>query len=77
MLKGSRKSSGEYNPIYEELKTKAIVNLWSESNGQIYARRKIEVESVFGHIKGNRSFGRLSLRGLGKVQNEFDIVCLS
>ncbi|MBK5502765.1 hypothetical protein JFU50_29115 [Peribacillus sp. TH14] len=29
-----------YNPIYEELKTKAKVNLWSESNAQIYARRK-------------------------------------
>ncbi|MGE7187084.1 transposase [Peribacillus sp. NPDC006672] len=58
-----------YNPIYEELKTKAKVNLWSESNAQIYARRKIEVENVFGHINGNRSFRRFLLRGLPKVQN--------
>ncbi|MFF2498536.1 transposase [Peribacillus sp. NPDC058075] len=41
---------------------------------RIYARRKIEAESVFGHIKGNRSFRRFSLRGLGKVQTEFGIV---
>ncbi|MGW6666628.1 transposase [Peribacillus sp. Bi134] len=37
---------------------------------QIYARRKIEVESVFGHIKGNRSFRCFSLRDLAKVQTE-------
>ncbi|MFJ7746552.1 transposase [Peribacillus sp. NPDC097295] len=30
-------------PVYEELKAKAKVNLWSESNAQIYARRKIEI----------------------------------
>lgn len=61
------------NPIYEELK----MNLWSESNAQIYARRKIEVESVLGHIKGNRSFRRFSLRGLAKVQTEFGIVAMA
>ena len=65
------------NPVYEELKAKAKVNLWSESNAQIYARRKIEVESVFGHIKGNRSFRRFSLRGLTKVQTEFGIVAMA
>ncbi|MEK3798824.1 transposase [Peribacillus sp. FSL H8-0477] len=49
----------------------------SESNAQIYARRKIEVESVLGHIKGNRSFRRFSLRGLAKVQTEFGIVAMA
>ncbi|SUA95145.1 transposase [Paenibacillus thiaminolyticus] len=43
----------------------------------IYARRKVEVESVFGHIKGNRSFRRFSLRGMEKVHTEFGIVALA
>jgi len=46
---------------------------YREKDEQIYARRKIEVESVFGHIKGNRSFRRFSLRGLEKVNIEFGL----
>src|SRR5690606_19497520 len=34
-------------------------------------------ESVFGHIKGNRSFRRFSLRGLEKVHVEFGIVAMA
>nr|WP_010272834.1 transposase [Paenibacillus senegalensis] len=46
------------------------------------ARRKVEVESVSGHLKGNRSFRRFSLRGLDKVHVdkvfvEFGIVALA
>lgn len=66
-----------YNPVYEELKAKAKTSLWSEPNAQIYGRRKVEVESVFGHIKGNRSFRRFSLRSLPKVQTEFGIVAMA
>jgi hypothetical protein len=40
-------------------------------------RRKVEVESAFGHIKGNRSFRKFSLRGLDKVHVEFGIVALA
>uniref|UniRef100_UPI003709A77C transposase n=1 Tax=Paenibacillus senegalensis TaxID=1465766 RepID=UPI003709A77C len=43
----------------------------------IYARRKVEVENVFGHLKGNRSFRRFSLRGLNKVHVEFGIMALA
>ncbi|WP_395994376.1 transposase [Aeribacillus pallidus] len=32
---------------------------------------------MFGHIKGNRSFRRFSLRGLDKVHVEFGIVALA
>ncbi|WP_453991413.1 transposase [Bacillus nitroreducens] len=32
---------------------------------------------MFGHIKGNRSFRRFSLRGLDKVYVEFGIVALA
>ena len=48
-----------------------------DEKSAIYARRKVEVESVFGHIKGNRSFRRFSLRGPEKVHTEFGIVALA
>ncbi|MBA9087880.1 hypothetical protein FHR92_004373 [Fontibacillus solani] len=47
-----------------------------DAKSAIYVRRKVEVESVFGHIKGNRSFRWFSLRGLGKVHTEFGIMVL-
>ena len=65
------------NTIYEEMKAKAKAALESEDQTAIYARRKTEVESVFGHIKGNRSFRRFSLRGIEKVHVEFGIVALA
>src|SRR5690554_1458833 len=69
--KGNRQV--HWNPIYEELKAKAKRALeCDKKNANIYARRKIEVESVFGHIKGNRCFRRFSLRGLEKVNVELD-----
>ncbi|MGG3644332.1 transposase, partial [Bacillus gobiensis] len=73
--KGNRQV--HWNTIYEEMKAKAKAALECEDNAAIYAQRKVEVESVFGHIKGNRSFRRFSLRGLDKVQVEFGIVALA
>ncbi|NQX59286.1 transposase [Paenibacillus qinlingensis] len=58
-------------------KSKAKKTLEDDEKSAIYARRKIEVESVFGHIKGNRSFRHFSLRGLGKIHMEFGIVALA
>ncbi|BAQ10201.1 transposase [Bacillus sp. OxB-1] len=72
--KGNRQV--HWNPIYEEMKAKAKTALECEDKAGIYARRKIEVESVFGHIKGNRSFRRFHLRGLDKVHVEFGIVAI-
>ncbi|SUA97552.1 transposase [Paenibacillus thiaminolyticus] len=51
--------------------------LEDDEKSVIYARRKVEVESVFGHIKGNRSFRRFSLRGLDKVNVDFGIVTMA
>ena len=51
--------------------------LEDDKDSAIYARRKVEIESVFGHIKGNQSFRRFSLRGLEKVHVEFGIVALA
>ncbi|MNO88245.1 hypothetical protein D3C76_796860 [compost metagenome] len=73
--KGNRQV--HWNTIWEELKAKAKEALEDDEKSAIYARRKVEVESVFGHIKGNRSFRRFSLRGLGKVHTEFGIVALA
>ncbi len=59
------------------MKAKAKTALECEEKAAIYARRKVEVESVFGHVKGNRSFRRFSLRGLDKVHVKFGIVALA
>jgi transposase len=73
--KGNRQV--HWNTIWEELKAKAKEALEDDEKSATYARRKVEVESVFGHIKGNRSFRRFSLRGLEKVHTEFGIVALA
>lgn len=73
--KGNRQV--QWNPIFEEMKAKAKAALECEEKSRIYAQRKIDVESVFGHIKGNRSFRRFLLRGLDKVHTEFGIVALA
>lgn len=44
---------------------------------EIYARRKVIVEPVFGQIKEVRGFRRFSFRGLQKVSAEWDIICLT
>ncbi|MGX7595093.1 transposase [Planococcus plakortidis] len=59
------------------MKAKAKAALEDETKTPIYAQRKIDVESVFGHIKGNRPFRRFLLRGLEKVHTEFGIVALA
>src|ERR1019366_3678888 len=41
----------------------------------IYRQRKAVVEPVFGQIKEARGFRRFRLRGLGKVQAEWQLIC--
>lgn len=43
----------------------------------LYALRKTIVEPVFGQIKAGRGFRRFSFRGLGKVQAEWQVICLT
>jgi transposase len=52
-------------------------NLLSEHGIALRARRNVEVESVFGHIKYNRQFRRFSLRGVDKVTTEWGLVCIA
>ena len=46
----------------------------SNSSKEIYAKRKIIVEPVFGQIKTN-GFRRFSLRGFAKAGGEFSLIC--
>lgn len=41
-----------------------------ESTGEIYGKRKIDVEPVFGFLMVSLSFTRFSVRGKEKVKNE-------
>ncbi len=66
-----------YNPVYEELKAKEKAKLHSDEGRTLYAKRNIDVESVFGHVKQNLGFRRLHLRGLEKVQVELGWVALA
>jgi transposase len=42
-----------------------------------YARRKVIVEPVFGQLKEDRGFARLSLRGLALAAGEYLLACLA
>ena len=50
------------------------VKLASAKGKELYPRRKVIAEPVFGQIKGAMSFRRFSLRGLLKVPSEWGIV---
>ncbi|WP_424924257.1 transposase [Bacillus cytotoxicus] len=43
----------------------------------MYSQAKDRSKSAFGHIKGNRSFRRFSLRGLAKVTIEFGLIAIA
>jgi transposase len=51
--------------------------LQTQVGAAIYSRRKTVVEPVFGQIKEVRGFRRFLLRGLGKVQGEWAMICLT
>ncbi len=51
--------------------------LRSDQGRQIYKKRKITVEPVFGNIKHNLGLNQFFLRGLGKVHGEFNIMCIA
>ena len=51
--------------------------LRTKKGRETYSRRKAIVEPVFGQIKEARGFRRFSLRGLGNVMCEWDLICLT
>lgn len=52
-------------------------NLWSEKGIALRKQRSIDVEPVFGMIKGNRHFKRFLLRGIEKVNIEWGIIAIA
>lgn len=60
----------QYNQKWEEHKEFIRQKLSEKETGEIYGKRKIDVEPVFGFLKANLRFTRLSVRGKEKVKNE-------
>ncbi|SHM75768.1 transposase, IS4 family [Flavobacterium xanthum] len=72
---GNRKI--EINHNLQKLKTKARENLESELGKEIYSKRCIEPEPVFGNIKQNKGFKRFTLNKINKVNIEFGLVAIA
>jgi hypothetical protein len=60
-----------------ELKAEARANLTSEYGMKMRSLRPIEVESVFGDIKGNFGVRRFILKGSEKVKLEWGLHCIA
>jgi transposase len=66
-----------HNENWEQQKV-LIRTLLSESKtGELYARRKIDVEPVFGFLKANLGFTRFSVRGKERVKNEMGFALMA
>lgn len=73
--KGNRRI--EINHNLQRLKAKARENLESKKGKEIYAKRCIEPEPVFGNIKQNKHFKRFTLRKLTQINIEFGLVAIA
>ncbi|MCG5105416.1 transposase, partial [Oceanobacillus alkalisoli] len=58
------------NEKWESQKEYVRTKLSDEKTGEIYGKRKIDVEPVFGFLKANLGFTRFSVRGKQKATNE-------
>jgi len=58
------------------IKAQMARKLLTKRGRSVYARRKVIVEPVFGHIKEARGFRRFHLRSIGKVRGEWALVCI-
>lgn len=67
----------EINHKLEALKIKARANLESEKGQEIYSKRCIEPEPVFGNIKQNKGFKRFTLNKLPKINIEFGLIAIA
>lgn len=61
----------------QEYRQQARNNLLSEEGQRLRKQRGVDVETVFGRIKGNWGFRRFLLRGFEKVTVEWGLLCLA
>jgi len=66
-----------FSPAYEELRKQAFDRLTSATGKKLRSRRYIDVEAVFGLLKGNKKFRRFHLRGLDKVEVEWGLLSIA
>ena len=64
------------NEQWLRLKRKARRTLEDEKYKELSKQRSVEVETVFGQIKGNQGFRRFLLRGMEKVSTEWGLLSL-
>ncbi|WP_420834751.1 transposase [Apilactobacillus ozensis] len=65
------------NYAWEYFKNKQKELLLTPKTSDIYARRKIDVESVFGKLKASLRFNRFSVRGIEKVKKEIGFTVMA
>jgi transposase len=73
--KGNRKI--EINPRLSHYKSIIRERLTSERGRKYRSQRPVDVEAVFGIIKGNRNYRKFLLRGLEKVEIEVGLLAIS
>jgi transposase len=61
----------------ETAKERMAAKVRTPEGRALYARRKVNVEPVFGQIKEARGFRRFLLRGLDGIRGEWRLVCLT
>jgi hypothetical protein len=61
----------------ETAKERMAAKVRTPEGRALYARRKVNVEPVFGQIKEARGFRRFLLRGLDNIRAEWCLVCLT
>src|SRR5512133_105830 len=67
----------EINPRLNHYKSIIRERLTSERGRKYRSQRPVDVEAVFGIIKGNRNYRKFLLRGLEKVETEVGLLALS
>src|SRR5690625_5903188 len=66
-----------FNEKWESQKEYIREKLSNEETGEIYGKRKLDVEPVFGFLKAILGFTRMSVRGEAKVENELGFALMA
>jgi hypothetical protein len=72
--KGNRCIDRNENWLWLKGKAKAVLH--DETYGELRKQRLVEVETVFGQIKGNQGYRQFLLRGKAKAATEWGLLSL-